>query len=442
MKQKTELYRLIYKKKYQPISNALWAEKQNENYLNTLQVRNVPSLNQLLANDLESTNQSDPILIMQLGMSNLLTITDEKNANYILDRLSDEEINMMNQNFPSLLKTLKTKYSKMNKDIFIKMVQNEKTDSETDSMPSLNVIEDINTGYENYDQKSDLSDSTYKQRKAEEKGMNLSDESGPPNVLNRFRFEENPIKKTISPKKMNTIYGQILSEEIPSSTEDEELYRRVEDIVESLRTKKILSDYIDREITSSRVPSKYNKTELQEIVFKIAYRNYMAGNGLRKRRQIIGRGSPLPSSRNIDKKEIGKFTVDLDKLKQNILNVKYSSCRGSVAGLKVERVSDDVKNVVMDIVHDKFNSNLFKKMLTDDQRIVSNFVRTLKIKNVDMDDFDRAYQHEYELLLGEVNSGNNNEKIKKQLKQYILRGINEKLIPRSQGLNQILELSS
>ena len=429
-------------KKYQPISNALWSEKQSENYLNTLQIRNVPSLNQLLANDLESSNQSDPILIAQLGMSNLLTITDEKNANYILDRLDDDEINMMNQRFPSLLKTLKTKYSKMNKDIFIKMVQNEKADSETDSMPSLNVIEDLNTGYENYDQKSDLSDSSYKGRKAEEKGINLSDESGPPNVLNRFRFEESPIKNTISPKKMNTIYGQILSEEIPSSTEDEELYRRVEDIVESLRTKKILSDYIDREITSSRVPSKYNKTELQEIVFKIAYRNYMAGNGLRKRRQIIGRGSPLPTSRNLDKKDIGKFTIDLDKLKQNILNVKYSSCRGSVAGLKVERVSDDVKNVVMDIVHDKFNSNLFKKTLTDDQRIVSNFVRTLKIKNVDMDDFDRAYQHEYELLLGEVNSGNSNEKIKKQLKQYILRGINEKLIPRSQGLNQILELSS
>ena len=44
---------LRLQKKYQPISNALWAEKQNENYLNTLQVRNVPSLNQLLANDLE-----------------------------------------------------------------------------------------------------------------------------------------------------------------------------------------------------------------------------------------------------------------------------------------------------------------------------------------------------------------------------------------------------
>ena len=75
-------------KKYQPISNALWSEKQHENYLNTLQVRNIPSLSQLLANDLESTNQSDPILILQLVTSDLQTITDEKNANYIFVQIN------------------------------------------------------------------------------------------------------------------------------------------------------------------------------------------------------------------------------------------------------------------------------------------------------------------------------------------------------------------
>ena len=78
--------------------------------------------------------------------------------------------------------------------------------------------------------------------------------------------------------------------------------------------------------------------------------------------------------------------------------------------------------------------------MTDDQRIVSHFVRTLKIKNINMDSFDKAYQHEYEVLLGEVNSGNDNEHIRKTLKQYILRGISENLIPRNQGLSQILNL--
>ena len=61
----------------------------------------------------------------------------------------------------------------------------------------------------------------------------------------------------------------------------------------------MLSDFIDREITSSRITSKKYKSELQEIFLKIAHRNYMAGNGLWRRRQIIGRGSPLLIVRRI-----------------------------------------------------------------------------------------------------------------------------------------------
>ena len=42
----------------------------------------------------------------------------------------------------------------------------------------------------------------------------------------------------------------------------------------------------------------------------------------------------MPTSRNLDKIDIGKFTIDLYTLKQNILNVICSSCRGSVENLK------------------------------------------------------------------------------------------------------------
>jgi hypothetical protein len=44
-------------------------------------------------------------------------------------------------------------------------------------------------------------------------------------------------------------------------------------------------------------------------------------------------------------------------------------------------------------------------------------------------------------LLGQVNSGQNNPAIKKELKEYILRAITEGLIPRSQGLTKLFELS-
>ena len=155
----------------------------------------------------------------------------------------------------------------------------------------------------------------------------------------------------------------------------------------------------------------------------------------KKKNRFFGRGL------TDDKKfEIGKFYIDLGKLHNNILNVKYTSCRGSVPNIKAERISDDVKDVILDIIRNKYNSKLFDKLFTDDQRIIANLIKILRIPVINMDVFNKKYQHEYEILLGQVNSGNTNEKVKLQLKKYILRGISENLIPRNQGLNQLLNL--
>ena len=69
-------------------------------------------------------------------------------------------------------------------------------------------------------------------------------------------------------------------------------------------------------------------------------------------------GSGLKDDRKF---EIGKIYIDLGKLHNNILNVKYTSCRGSVPNIKVERISDDVKDVILDIIGNKYNSKLFDR---------------------------------------------------------------------------------
>jgi hypothetical protein len=48
----------------------------------------------------------------------------------------------------------------------------------------------------------------------------------------------------------------------------------------------------------------------------------------------------------------------------------------SIPSLKKEHVSNDVKDMIMDIVEDKYNANLFNKMKQDNGS--SNFVRVLK----------------------------------------------------------------
>ena len=69
------------------------------------------------------------------------------------------------------------------------------------------------------------------------------------------------------------------------------------------------------------------------------------------KKKIVGKGKT--ESKTI---EVNKFTVDMEKLNKNILSVKYTSCRAIVPSLKPEKISDDVKSVILDILEKKFNS--------------------------------------------------------------------------------------
>ena len=108
-------------KNYKPFADALWQKKQDETYLNTLHVKNNVGLGQLLANELENENQTDISIVKQITMSLLLTITDEKIANYVIENLSINHLNYVNQNWPFILSNLKKSNQKMNKEAFISM---------------------------------------------------------------------------------------------------------------------------------------------------------------------------------------------------------------------------------------------------------------------------------------------------------------------------------
>ena len=113
-----ELYDILQgrrlEKEFDPISKAKWKIKQNELYLNTLRIKNNPSWEQLLANELENKNQGDPLIIEQISNSLLLTITDKKITEYILERLTVNEMNRMNQYWLKITNDLKKNNLKLN----------------------------------------------------------------------------------------------------------------------------------------------------------------------------------------------------------------------------------------------------------------------------------------------------------------------------------------
>ena len=108
---------------FKPISEALWQQKQDEIYMNTLRIRPTENLSSLLANELENKNQNDPVIVEQISRTLLLQITDISIVDYIIERLSPPEQNRMNQFWPEIIKDLKKRNLKLNKQVFVEYLK-------------------------------------------------------------------------------------------------------------------------------------------------------------------------------------------------------------------------------------------------------------------------------------------------------------------------------
>ena len=77
----------------------------------------------------------------------------------------------------------------------------------------------------------------------------------------------------------------------------------------------------------------------------------------------------------------------------------------------------------------------------EDKRLVKRFAKCVKMSLDLDDDLDKEFQKEYEILLGEYQSGNDSPEIKSKLKRFVVQAIQENLIPRHQAMMLLFQLS-
>ena len=341
-------------KNYKPFANALWQKKQDETYLNMLHVKNNVGLGQLLANELENENQTDISIVKQITMSLLLTITDEKIAQYVIENLSINNLNYVNQNWPFILSSLKKNNQKMNKEAFISLLK-------VNSLKTENEINTVTNRYTNYDPPA-LPDpvKTYEDYDNEDliTYVNFYNEKTGAivNRINKMTYQE--MEDITDDKDGKAMIYQLLLKKNKAQLITY-IYKRTDrSFSSSLQKAKILKiaqyvGYVSISPLETYDEEEEDKDNLQEggrlFVQKAKKKNRFFGRGLTDDRKF----------------EIGKFYIDLGKLHNNILNVKYTSCRGSVPNIKVERISDDVNDVILDIIGNKYNSKLFDKLIKE-----------------------------------------------------------------------------
>jgi hypothetical protein len=363
--------------KFIPTRDALWSEYQSTLYPDILHVRNIPTLQNLLANEMESNNQDDTLQTENLARQNLSTITDEKTTEYILDRLSMDDMNNMNQNFPQILRLIKEKYTNMNKNKFIDIVKSRESYSTEFELSERGQRrqDQMNNDYEEVQ--------NTRNRESELRGMRQNDVRQTPekgvggktldNIGDMYEDEKrspeksNPMNRTPK-KKEKGFYGRIFTAPSPKPTNqgESDILDNIKSEVNSMKVEQ-LKTYLKKFNPTIAIP-QYSSKEYKDMAIKIAYAeetNTKMGSGLGRRR-ITGRGSPERGESDSDSesdKEVssgkkmylnkGKFAINLEKLKRNILHVYYASSRASIPQLKRESISNDVKNILLDILHGK-----------------------------------------------------------------------------------------
>ena len=142
-------------------------------------------------------------------------------------------------------------------------------------------------------------------------------------------------------------------------------------------------------------------------------------------------------NKNEDKK--AKFYVDLKKLKNNILSIKYSSTKNYK--LSPIAISEATKDVINDIIKHEFNKRIYDKLNHDEQKIIIRFVNIMDYDiNIKDDGLEKLY-NDFEIMRGEYMAGNDSIIVKKQLRSMIMDLMNRKRIPQFKAFQMMFELS-
>jgi hypothetical protein len=266
--------------KYIPTRDALWSEYQSTLYPDILHVRNIPTLQNLLANEMESNNQDDTLQTENLARQNLSTITDEKTTEYILDRLSMDDMNNMNQNFPQILRLIKEKYSNMNKNKFIDIVKSRESYSTEFELSERGQRrqDQMNNDYEEVQ--------NTRNRESELRGMRQNDVRQTPekgvggktldNIEDMYEDEKrspeksNPMNRTPK-KKEKGFYGRIFTAPSPKPTNqgESDILDNIKSEVNSMKVEQ-LKTYLKKFNPTIAIP-QYSSKEYKDMAIKIAY---------------------------------------------------------------------------------------------------------------------------------------------------------------------------
>jgi hypothetical protein len=162
----------------------------------------------------------------------------------------------------------------------------------------------------------------------------------------------------------------------------------------------------------------------------------------KKKHQIHGRGRAVKINDEANKEfRHNRASLNLHKLNDGILHVSYISTGKPI--YQPQMVSPDTKEAILDLINDKFDKRFYSKLHKQEKKGVIHTVLGLGLPDkheIVKGHLDKLY-HDFEVARGEVEAGNNNEEIKKELKELTKELVILRKIPFNVGRDVMAELN-
>ena len=421
-----------------------WKKSQQKLYGNMLDVTPEVSLGQVIIN--EGLPLMDTENNIAIAITELTKIADQNIAEYVVDRLEPSEILYLVVNLKGIVRNIRKTKSRLDKDMFIEIIKQTARDNpinmdafEDDddavvaaaaapAQVSKTQIPLSSVGVSRQEQKENM----------EKQQLRLRNESAEEilrrDLVNKVKnIEARNLLATRNDDFLNNANYSAPTTISRTLTPNPTSPPPISPI--NKMTPERMATILDRSLektSKKRSSSRFIKP-------KRLY-DPQTGKGM----MIYGRGYNLSekSKKNRHYVNDDKFYIELHKLKENILSVKYASNDAHLTTVKVQNISDDIKNIIEDVLKNKYNERIFQQLNPNDKRVFKRFVKGVKLDSISFDDdLDKQFHKDYQILKGQFDSGNTSPEIKNALKRYVIEGLAENRINKNEAHFLLYQLS-
>lgn len=418
-----------------PLAKIQEYEQQKQQYNNTVAVTQEPTYQELFITKKAEIDNNDIGKQLNILTQHILTIADNENTQYIVNRLNEvltpEQIKLLNAKWVDIEHKFKKQFSKgLDKDVFL--------DYLVDYMTNDSSIQYLLAGINERDLQ--FHEAMLDQPMLDETMLNETmlnrpiDATEPIDVAEvaEPRQEDKAVDDIINIYNHSVKTGVILKEQLATEFPDYTPSAQAKN-----NKSKILADF--KKWLTQEIQNEINQENKKPLTRKVTGKGLKSAKRYKKKINFMTGGGALKlSPTTAQYYPLNKYMLNVTALqKKNQLAVKYANNRNIIAKLPKQIVSNDVKNILLELVmNNNFNRALFNKMTEDDRKLVTHVLNVchidvgLQFKDQDQEEFMKQYT----ILTGAFNAGNKSPELRAQLKDCIMLGIHKKRIPFHSGL--------